>query len=152
MGHDSQRPWSTPGFELIERPAVTGWMVWPELVRPDARIHSPIMDHRPAQPPPPPDPDRVMVMLPPARDMIRPMAWATLAAVIVLAVIGWQAALLAGAATAFIRAVDGRIARSDLSFASGFIGYRSQPGWPRGVQEDDDVRWNWSKAQHRQGA
>jgi hypothetical protein len=151
MGNDSHRPWSTPGFELIERPAVTGWDVWPELVRPIARLRSPIMDHRP-RPTTPPDEDRVMVMLPAARDIIRPMAWATLIALPVLALIGWQAALVVGGTAAFIRAVDCRIARSELSFASGFIGYRPQVGLPHGVREDDDVRWNWSKAQGGQGA
>lgn len=30
-----------------------------------------------------------------------------------------------------------------FSFGEGFLGYRAQMGWPRGVQEDDDVRWDW---------
>ena len=28
-------------------------------------------------------------------------------------------------------------------FGQGFIGYRADLGWPQGVQEDDDVHWNW---------
>jgi hypothetical protein len=30
-----------------------------------------------------------------------------------------------------------------FSFGQGFVGYRADLGWPRGIQEDDDVRWNW---------
>jgi hypothetical protein len=37
-----------------------------------------------------------------------------------------------------------------FSFGQGFIGYRGDLGWPRGVQEDDDVHWNWNG--HRSGA
>lgn len=33
-----------------------------------------------------------------------------------------------------------------FSFGQGFIGYRADLGWPRGVQEDDDVHWNWRTA------
>jgi len=33
-----------------------------------------------------------------------------------------------------------------FSFGQGFIGYRADLGWPRGVQEDDDVHWNWRPA------
>jgi hypothetical protein len=147
MAHDSPRQQSSPGVELIERPAVTGWMVWPELVRPDPTIRSPIMDPRRRQILPP-DPDRTTVMLPAGRDLLGPMTWAVCIALPVLVVIGWQAAVLAWVVTAIVRTVDGRLARSDLSFASGFIGYRGAPEWPRGVREDDDVRWNWSGAQH----
>ncbi len=30
-----------------------------------------------------------------------------------------------------------------FSFGEGFLGYRPDPKWPRGVQEDDDLRWDW---------
>ena len=30
-----------------------------------------------------------------------------------------------------------------FSFGEGFVGYRGDPAWPRGVQEDDDVHWTW---------
>ena len=33
--------------------------------------------------------------------------------------------------------------RVPFSFGEGFVGYRPDPKWPRGVQEDDDFRWNW---------
>jgi hypothetical protein len=32
---------------------------------------------------------------------------------------------------------------SSFSFGQGFVGYRPDPAWPHGVQEDDDVHWNW---------
>jgi hypothetical protein len=30
-----------------------------------------------------------------------------------------------------------------FSFGQGFVGYRPDPVWPRGVQEDYDVHWDW---------
>lgn len=151
MDQGPQRQPSPIGFELIERPAVSEWMAWPELVRPDAHLRSPILDHRPIVPLPA-DPDRATMVLPAARDVLRPMTWAVVLAAPVLLVIGWQVALLTAGVTFCARIVDGRLARSDLSFASGFVGYRTATEWPRGVQEDSDVRWNWSTPQHRQGA
>jgi hypothetical protein len=39
-----------------------------------------------------------------------------------------------------------------FSFGAGFVGYRSDTGWPQGVQEDDDVHWNWRPGAARPGA
>ena len=39
-----------------------------------------------------------------------------------------------------IRWIDRHVS---FSFGEGFVGYRADLGWPRGIQEDDDVRWNW---------
>ena len=33
-----------------------------------------------------------------------------------------------------------------FTFGEGFVGYRGDPAWPQGVQEDDDVHWNWRRA------
>jgi hypothetical protein len=41
-----------------------------------------------------------------------------------------------------IRYVDRHVA---FSFGEGFVGYRGDPRWPQGVQEDDEVRWNWRR-------
>ena len=41
---------------------------------------------------------------------------------------------------AIVRTLDRRIT---FSFGAGFVGYRSDMDWPRGVQEDDDVHWRW---------
>jgi hypothetical protein len=30
-----------------------------------------------------------------------------------------------------------------FSFGQGFVGYRPDMAWPQGVQEDDDVHWDW---------
>jgi hypothetical protein len=38
-----------------------------------------------------------------------------------------------------IRSADRRL---PFSFGEGFVAYRADLGWPRGVQEDDDVRWS----------
>jgi hypothetical protein len=48
------------------------------------------------------------------------------------------AALVVAAAS--VRFVDRHVG---FSFGEGFVGYRGDPAWPRGVQEDDDVRWDW---------
>lgn len=40
-----------------------------------------------------------------------------------------------------VRSIDRRVT---FSFGEGFIGYRGDPVWPHGVQEDDDVHWNWN--------
>ena len=44
--------------------------------------------------------------------------------------------------------------RASFGFGDGFLPYRAQDGWPHGVQEEDDVHWNWSAAQdgHRPAA
>ena len=54
--------------------------------------------------------------------------------------------LVVGASIVFVpllQAVDRRVS---FSFGEGFVGYRSDMGWPRGVQEDDDFRWAWRPA------
>lgn len=48
------------------------------------------------------------------------------------------AALVAGIA---LRRAAGRVS---FSFGEGFLPYRSDLGWPSGVQEDDDVHWAWA--------
>jgi hypothetical protein len=137
--------------ELIEPSSTAGWSIALILFRPVPRFRSPIMEPRPFQPLPR-DQDGREMTIPAARDVIRPMGWAMLLAIPVLVLVGWQVALFVAVATAIIRAVDGRIARSSLSFADGFIGFRGETGWPRGVQEDDDVRWNWSNTGSGQAA
>lgn len=34
-----------------------------------------------------------------------------------------------------------------FGFADGFVGYRDDSVWPRGVQEDDDFHWAWTPAE-----
>jgi len=52
------------------------------------------------------------------------------------------AAFWSGLVAAFI--VGSQIIdRVPFSVGQGFVGYRPDMGWPQGVQEDDDVHWNW---------
>ena len=48
---------------------------------------------------------------------------------------------LAAAAMVGIRAL-GR--RAHFGFGDGFLGFDDRVRWPRGVQEDDEVRWHWT--------
>jgi hypothetical protein len=34
--------------------------------------------------------------------------------------------------------------RASISIGDGFMPFDSDLGWPRGVQEDDDVHWRWA--------
>ncbi len=89
--------------------------------------------------------------LPPATAAVRVGLELDLAVVGALAVAGSffagdaRVAIVAGgvgvAAVAFQR-IDRRVS---FSFGEGFVGYRADLGWPRGVQEDDDVHWNWTR-------
>ena len=60
-----------------------------------------------------------------------------------------RAAIIVGAfglAALGTRLIDRHVT---FSFGAGFIGYRSDLGWPHGVQEDDDVHWNWKRSTPR---
>ena len=55
--------------------------------------------------------------------------------------VGW--ALIVGCLVAgalLVRRVGHRVG---FGFGDGFVAFRSDLGWPRGVQEDDDVHWRW---------
>jgi hypothetical protein len=45
-----------------------------------------------------------------------------------------------------VRYVDRHVA---FSFGEGFVGYRGDPAWPQGVQEEVDVRWDWRAAERQ---
>ncbi len=53
-------------------------------------------------------------------------------------------ALVGGGALFTARALRAMAAGVRFGFGDGFLGFRSEAGWPRGVQEDDDFRWSWS--------
>jgi hypothetical protein len=147
----SSRRSKTLGYELVERSTTLGWVGWPELVRPVAHLSSPIMRPRLVRPLPP-DPDRMTFVIPPVRDVIGPMAWGMAAGVAILALVGWQAAILGAVVATIYRAVDQRMSRLDFNFADGFLGFRTTTELPHGVREDNDVRWNWSPTPPGQGA
>ena len=52
-------------------------------------------------------------------------------------------ALLSGVVALFVVASQVVDRHFPFSFGEGFVGYRPDPAWPQGVQEDDDVRWDW---------
>ncbi|MEA2608944.1 MAG: hypothetical protein QOJ75_1187 [Chloroflexota bacterium] len=118
------------------------------LFRPEARLRSPIVSHRPTAPGPAAQPaahpDVPAFVLPPARELVRPMLWAFLAAAPVLALFGWLPAIVTGAVAVVVRVLDIRVGRATFSFGDGFLPFRGDLRWPRGVQEEDDVHWNWS--------
>jgi hypothetical protein len=55
--------------------------------------------------------------------------------------------VLLGATSGLLAWVIGQVQsvgrRVPFTFGEGFVGYRPDPVWPHGVQEDDDFRWNW---------
>jgi hypothetical protein len=54
--------------------------------------------------------------------------------------------LVLGAVVGFAGLIRSADRRLPFSFGEGFVGYRADLGWPRGVQEDDDVHWAWRAA------
>lgn len=132
------------------RPYDAGTEVAPVLLRPVAHLRSPIVEHRWIEPPPP-DPDRASLVIPPVRELIAPLAWAILPSVPVLALVGWQSALVVGAAVALVRELDTRIGRATFSFGDGFLPFRAHNAWPQGVQEEDEVHWRWAPVRNRHG-
>jgi hypothetical protein len=113
-------------------------------------MRSPLMDRRRSDPPPIGD-ERPTIVLPPLRELMEPSAVAIVIAAPLLVLAGWQLALIAGLGATILREVERRMPASS-SFAAGFLPYQADDAWPRGVREDDDVRWNWSKAQPGKGA
>jgi hypothetical protein len=98
------------------------------------------------------DDDRPTMLLPPLRAFIGPSGLAALVATPLLLVVGWQLALAAAVVVVVSRALDRLVGRATFSLGDGFLPYRAQTGWPQGVQEEDDVRWNWSAASAGRGA
>jgi hypothetical protein len=137
--------------ELIEGAQARVPRVTPEAVAPASRIRSPIMERRRIELLYPGG-ARPSLLLPPLRSFVGPLGLAAIVATPILLLVGWQIALLAGLGAAGYRELDRRIAQLGLSVGDGFLPYRHQTGWPQGVQEDSDVRWNWSPGHEGQGA
>ena len=137
-----------PTDELIEEAAEPLPPMALEAVAPT--MSSPVLDPGPGEPSEMSDVSTAVIPVP---DL--PMAASArrleleLAIVFGIGAAGWFATADAGVAilaTALGFAVIGlhRIDRHlPFSFGQGFVGYRADMGWPRGVQEDDDVHWNW---------
>jgi hypothetical protein len=117
----------------------------PVLHRLQSQIHSPLAEPRLVEPiRREPSPEALTLPLPSARTVVRSAAWAGLVATPLLLLLGWQVALVLGGLAAATRELDGRLRRANISFADGFLPFHDRSGWPRGVQEEDGVHWNWS--------
>ena len=86
------------------------------------------------------------VPLPPIGAFVGPSRIALLLAAPVWLVIGLQAALAVAVLAFAYRFMHDLGDRAGFSIGEGFLPYRARLAWPQGVQEDDDVRWNWSAA------
>jgi hypothetical protein len=137
------------GHELVEGAFDGGPRVIPEAVAPVSQLRSPIMEHRRVDPLPSHD-DGARELLPVLRTMVGPFELAALVAAPVLLLAGWQVAVVVGLGVATYRVLDRLIDRVSFSLGDGFLPYRSETGWPQGVQEDDDVHWNWSATRRGQ--
>jgi hypothetical protein len=149
MDQDSQRRSHVPDLGPIED-SETSVRLAPVLVRPAARLRSPILErHSPgsaaAAALESPDPDRPVLEIPaiPAAKLVLAVAWALLPATSVLLLVGWLPAVMVGVVALGARAMR----HATFGFGDGFLPFRAQDGWPRGVQEDNDVRWNWAAQQ-----
>jgi hypothetical protein len=116
----------------------------PILSRPNGHIRSPMVERRRDDAPLPSHGERPSIEMPPLRAFIGPLLWAVVPGLPVLVRVGWQEAAVVGVVAIVIRAVRARASRSSISFADGFLGYSAHNRWPHGVQEDNDVHWNWS--------
>lgn len=128
--------------ELIERgDDNTVSDVKPVLLRPVASVRSPILEHRPIEGRAPGQ-GRPSFTVSPVRALIGPLIWAIVPASLILVRFGPQPAIVAGLAIHVIRALDRRVGLTDISFGDGFLPYRADDGWPRGVQEEEVEHWN----------
>jgi hypothetical protein len=143
MTQEPERGSDVTSPELLEGADGAGPRVSPEAVAPPPRLRSPILEHRAVGHPFLAD-DRPTVLVPPIRAFIGPAGVAALVAAPLLVMAGWQVALAAAAMAAVARDLDRRASRATFSLGDGFLPYRPDTGWPRGVQEEDDVHWNWT--------
>lgn len=135
----------TAGLELLEGTTGAVPRVTLTALAPVARLRSPIMERRPFVLPPPAD-DRVTVPLPPLSAFVGASGLALLVATPVFLMAGWQVAIVAAVLAPVARQLRRWANRLTFSIGDGFLPYRAETGWPKGVREDDDVRWNWSTA------
>jgi hypothetical protein len=120
----------------------------------EATLSSPMFSHEPLEPdetvePVEPSATPASPILPPLSlprrvDLERELAIAVFIAVASSFVAADVRVSIVAGAIAFVAVAVRRLDRRiSFSFGEGFIGYRADLGWPHGVQEDDDVRWDW---------
>jgi hypothetical protein len=150
MDHEpSEPPWLLD-HELVEHPSDAETGVRLVLLRPEAHMRSPMFeqgpDEAPDPDPPPDDDDRPSFDMPPARSLVRPAIWATVPALIALVGLGPFAALIVGALVIGAQVLHLLAGRATFTFADGLLPYKGDDEWPRGVQEENEVHFNWSTA------
>jgi hypothetical protein len=139
-----------PGFassdlvELVEVRSGERPTLPPALHRPVARIRSPIAEHRGWASAQTVGLEGSATALPDAGVLAGPLVRALAVALPTAIVFGPQVGLLTGIIAVACGAFrDGRDGVS-FTLGDGFLPYRPDTGWPRGVREDDDVRWSWA--------
>jgi hypothetical protein len=148
MDQDTQRRSQAPDLGTIEGTDASAPLA-PVLVRSAAHLRSPILEQRSAAPAPPPaDPDRPGLDIPAVPVILRAVGWALLPAIPVLLLVGWLPAVVLGVVALGAR----EMRHASFGFGDGFLPFRAQDGWPRGVQEEDDVHWDWSPLRDGHGA
>ena len=97
---------------------------------------------RPPRMDPPPDDTPHLVLPAPPRWLTFTWLGAAIVLSIVLGDVRWG---IGAAGLLVIAIVLRRVSqRMTFSFGEGFLPYRSDLGWPSGVQEDDDFHWSWT--------
>ena len=89
------------------------------------------------------DPEMTVDVGPIVRTSARVLAPAAALAIGVLIVWGLSWALLIGALGSLTRVLAWLAHRAEFSFGDGFLSFRPDRSWPRGVQEEYDVAWAW---------
>jgi hypothetical protein len=129
----------TPGEPQSESPFVGEE---PVLVRPVAHLRSPLFDER--SPLPPTSGPGAHV---PARDVLRAIGPYLVPVVAIgvpfLFVAGGDWLWVIGGLTIAAITLHELARRVTFTFAEGFLAFRGRDEWPRGVQEEYDVRYSW---------
>jgi len=118
--------------------------VQPVLVRPVAHIRSPMLDDYARPRPRARATNEEMV---PVMDLLREF-WPTASPIVLvggafLLFANVQWAMFAAAMTAVGIAMRAVARRITFTFADGFLAFRRDDSWPRGVQEEYDVPYAW---------
>ena len=116
-------------------------------VEPAGPIRSPVMagfQHNDLEEPEPPETPSPTALLEAARRLAKPTGWAVGMLLIGFAGTGdLFVSTLAGIAAGVVRSIQVVDRGIPFTFGEGFVGFRADLGWPRGVQEDDDMHWSW---------
>ena len=104
---------------------------------------------RRAPPPPPVSPSDAPARLEDGDHEHRPLTQGDAVPVVTVGLVGFFSgeivvSALAGVAALGALALRRLAIRERFGFGDGFTPFRSDMGWPQGVQEDDDFHWSWS--------